>query len=506
MNSPDCYKYTASICCMYKNESLHILEWIEYHRSIGFDHFYLYNNRSNDDIPVKYKNGQISNKTFREAVIQHYTDLGILTHNNYDVNLADDNFPGLQTTGDYPFNHCINNYRTESKWVAFIDMDEFIVINHDVQNISYILNEKFKHTDGICLNSRVFGASGHYFEPKGLVVDNYRLYREKLDPYTKAFYKSSNNNGLLGPHCVLGSEGTITTDGSGKIIKHEPILHGTVDPILFLHHYISKSLWYWLKVKLSRVYDIKSLLDMERPNDWIEEDSLFQAEQVEYRCPVAPTLRGNYVKNRINTWDRYNDFCDNSVYSHFMDLYIEPISIAIDSLPFENVYPIDFDKYAVNPIDEYDKLNCWIDPIKYITPEIKDFAKKSDSPYTISSIMRYYYLFDAKRDEKPIKDWIINVETSTFSKTYHDAIISNDTKIHFRDFLCPRSPLAEYFANNALIVNDNVIRFFCQLIYGNLPHDFSWEEFLEQYPYLRGHGLYTEKLIIQYWFSNGYKI
>lgn len=41
-------KYYFSICAIFKDESLSIKEWIEYHKLIGVEHFYLYNNNSTD--------------------------------------------------------------------------------------------------------------------------------------------------------------------------------------------------------------------------------------------------------------------------------------------------------------------------------------------------------------------------------------------------------------------------------------------------------------------------
>jgi len=38
-----------SICTIFKNEARYLREWIEFHRLVGVDHFYLYENRSEDD-------------------------------------------------------------------------------------------------------------------------------------------------------------------------------------------------------------------------------------------------------------------------------------------------------------------------------------------------------------------------------------------------------------------------------------------------------------------------
>ena len=38
-----------AICAIFKNEAPYLLEWIDYHRRVGFDHFVLYDNDSTDD-------------------------------------------------------------------------------------------------------------------------------------------------------------------------------------------------------------------------------------------------------------------------------------------------------------------------------------------------------------------------------------------------------------------------------------------------------------------------
>ena len=42
-------KYTVAVCAIFKNESVFLKEWLEYHLLIGVEHFYLYNNFSEDN-------------------------------------------------------------------------------------------------------------------------------------------------------------------------------------------------------------------------------------------------------------------------------------------------------------------------------------------------------------------------------------------------------------------------------------------------------------------------
>ena len=43
------YKYDLAVCAIFKNEARFLKEWIEFYKLIGVEHFYLYNNFSNDN-------------------------------------------------------------------------------------------------------------------------------------------------------------------------------------------------------------------------------------------------------------------------------------------------------------------------------------------------------------------------------------------------------------------------------------------------------------------------
>jgi len=42
--------YELAVCALVQNEAPYIAEWIAYHRLIGFEHFFIYDNHSNDDL------------------------------------------------------------------------------------------------------------------------------------------------------------------------------------------------------------------------------------------------------------------------------------------------------------------------------------------------------------------------------------------------------------------------------------------------------------------------
>lgn len=154
-------KYEVSICSCFKNEAPFLKEWIEYHRLIGFDHFYLYNNNSTDN--------------YRE-VLTPYIEDGIVT-------LKDFTIVPVQVPAYHDF---YVHHRQETKWVALIDLDEFFCLFRDTNIKSWI--SRFSKYPVVCTYWKFFNSSGlleHDFSK--LVMEQYILSSEKYINIGKCF-------------------------------------------------------------------------------------------------------------------------------------------------------------------------------------------------------------------------------------------------------------------------------------------------------------------------------
>jgi len=158
-------KYKVSICAIFKNEGKYLREWIEFHRIIGIEHFYLYNNNSDDNY---------------ETVIEDYIKLGIVTLIQWPKNQAQ-----MEAYTD-----CIKKYAKETTWLGFIDIDEFVVpIKYD--SIEEFLNQ-FRNRPSVKINWNVFGTSGLMDrEADTLVVESFIVCWGKIDEVGKCFYNTA---------------------------------------------------------------------------------------------------------------------------------------------------------------------------------------------------------------------------------------------------------------------------------------------------------------------------
>lgn len=139
--SKDHYKYNLALCGIFQDEAPYLAEWIEFHRLVGVEHFYLFNNYSTDN----YK-----------EVLAPYIKRGI-------VELHDWPYPNgtireWRSTQIASYNRGIKLAKHKAKWLIFIDTDEFLFPTTG----SSILNElkSFEKYGGVSVNWLMFGSSG----------------------------------------------------------------------------------------------------------------------------------------------------------------------------------------------------------------------------------------------------------------------------------------------------------------------------------------------------------
>lgn len=140
-------KYDVAICCIAKNEDPYLVEWIDYHLQIGVTHFYIYDNES--VIPIA-------------NTLSSYIKKGIVKI---------EFFPGFKMQM-MAHKHCLANYGSECRWIAFIDVDEYIVPKtHSGNLVEFLTN--YRKYGGLAIHWRVFGSNGHLERPKGSQLESY---------------------------------------------------------------------------------------------------------------------------------------------------------------------------------------------------------------------------------------------------------------------------------------------------------------------------------------------
>jgi hypothetical protein len=203
------------IVCIAKKEQDYIKEFIDYHLGIGFKKIYLYDN---EDEP--FYETYLNNKN---VIVTH------MPFNNYHK--------GVQYIA---LDHFVSTYMKDATHVAHIDIDEFIVLKKH-KNIEKFINEYIVgDCQGIGINWRFFGSSGHTEKKNEPNTQRFTMCEEKGDKHIKTLFKTKYFNGYGTVHHVYFTKG-YNKSTNGHILKDS--FNEDIDlSVIQLNHYKCKTL------------------------------------------------------------------------------------------------------------------------------------------------------------------------------------------------------------------------------------------------------------------------
>jgi hypothetical protein len=179
------YSYNLSICAIFQDEAPYLKEWLEYHRLLGVEHFYLTNHASGDH--------------FRE-VLQPYIQEGIVELK--DEFAKGDDFESFHHIQCTTYSEGLKNARGVSKWVAFLDIDEFVVPAGGQSLVDFLV--PYEKYGALGVNWLMFGTSGVKEIPKGrLMIEMLTCCSEKNyanNLYVKSIVRPEHASHFENPH------------------------------------------------------------------------------------------------------------------------------------------------------------------------------------------------------------------------------------------------------------------------------------------------------------------
>ncbi len=140
----------ALIITAMKNEGPYILEWIAYHRLIGFDHFLVYTNDCSDGT---------------DAILDRLSELGIVTHERNRVLRRGPQKSALK----YAYTHPAT---ARADWILVSDVDEFLNIKVGDGRLDDLLAQ-VPDADVIPVTWRLFSNDGKMEFSENLVIEDY---------------------------------------------------------------------------------------------------------------------------------------------------------------------------------------------------------------------------------------------------------------------------------------------------------------------------------------------
>jgi hypothetical protein len=235
-------RHGLAIAAVVKNEESYIAEWAAFHKAIGTRHFLIYNDGSTDSTVESLRCVLPSN---------------CLTIIPWAGRMVDASKSQMLNSQAIAFAHAILNFGAQFKWMAFIDVDEFLL-----PKTGSTIEEALVKVNGhpnISLPWHMFGTSGHKKRPLGPVSRNYTF--RGANPLSKK-KNASNFKCIVDPcevtkvsihHFETRDFGDRTCNDVGRIAnrkgRKKPSFYSS--ECLQLNHYYSKS-QKELEAKLSR--------------------------------------------------------------------------------------------------------------------------------------------------------------------------------------------------------------------------------------------------------------
>lgn len=227
------FEYELAIVAIAKNEGPYIREWIEYHRLLGVTKFYFYDNESEDQTK------EILAPYIKSKLVSYFLIKG--KARQLDA-----------------YNDAIKNFKFKCRYMAFIDLDEYLMPTEPFKPIIEIVNEAIdkygKGASGIGINWAIYGSSQHYKTPEGLITQVFN-HRGKNDVIWNAHIKTICNprriKDYISPHYPLYKLGAYSVNETGEMRLYTWFCLKQEYTKIRINHYFTKSKEQFIK-KISR--------------------------------------------------------------------------------------------------------------------------------------------------------------------------------------------------------------------------------------------------------------
>ncbi|MFV0521981.1 MAG: glycosyltransferase family 92 protein [Mangrovibacterium sp.] len=209
-------KHYLAICAIAKNEGAYFEEWIEWHRNLGVEKFYIYDNESNDNT---------------REILEPHIESGLV---DYIF------FPGKNQ--QLPaYDDCLEKHRFDARWIGIIDLDEFIV---PIQNkkIPELL-ERLDAYSAVEVNWLIYGSSGLKEKESGTIMERFKRHSlPNCSPNrtVKSIVNPRKVFCMIGCHEGARISGKIV-DSNGQIVKKHFRNREPQHDVIRINHYAVKS-------------------------------------------------------------------------------------------------------------------------------------------------------------------------------------------------------------------------------------------------------------------------
>jgi len=230
--------HDLSVCALFQDEAPYLREWLEFNKLQGVKHFYLYNNNSHDNYA---------------EVLQPYILAGEVTLKEWPYSHERGNSAQWLAIQTGAFKDCLNSVGMNSKWMAFIDVDEFVFCPNGQKLPKFL--EAYRDYGGLCVNNLFFGTSGISSIPQDRLMIEMLTHASSPTRFScknvKSIVQPSFVRDCEYPHVFIFKEGAFSVDAEFRHITAKQSSWISLDKIR-LHHYWTRDENYFKTKKIDR--------------------------------------------------------------------------------------------------------------------------------------------------------------------------------------------------------------------------------------------------------------
>ncbi len=209
-------KYYLAVCALAKNEGPYFKEWIEWYRKMGVEKFYIYDNESTDN-------------TYE--ILEPYIKSGLVDY-EYIEGFSKQLFI---------YDKCLEEHRFDARWIAIVDLDEFIVPIKDKSIPDFL--KKMENFSVVEINWMCYGSGGAKKKEAGGVMERFKCHSKpehELNKYVKSIVNPRH------VYCMIGCHEAARIDGDAGDPHGQPIKVSYRDrppqhDVIKINHYAVKS-------------------------------------------------------------------------------------------------------------------------------------------------------------------------------------------------------------------------------------------------------------------------
>ena len=214
-----------AICVSAKDQHEDIAEWVQYHEQLGAGKVYVYDDNSNPPMLTQLT-------PFIESGLVEYHFIGKSNHSS---------IPKPQL---YVYDQCIERYRTKHKFIAFIDVDEFLFLRDpNISSMPQLLRD-YEDYGALAVNWIQFGSSGHVHRPQGGTLGNFWKCIPRHHPQNLHVKTIANTKYVLrvkgNPHMFMYAEGKEAVGENFEVVEGATSKSNEISRVA-LYHYVTKS-------------------------------------------------------------------------------------------------------------------------------------------------------------------------------------------------------------------------------------------------------------------------